>query len=133
MQNAQALAGMQGLFFFFAPGQKCRDGHFLFSPAPVCVCFKILFFSRVSVTPHIIYIYVYTYIIYNTYICIYIQYDIYIKYDICINTIIFSCKSIKQYRHTDTTPSIQKTHTAKNNRVYDDFNYMHPISKLENF
>ena len=57
---------------------------------------------------------------------------IYIKYDIHINTIILSCKSIKQYRHTDTTPFIQKTNTAKNNRVYDDFNYMHPISKLEN-
>ena len=54
-------------------------------------------------------------------------------YDIHINTIILSCKSIKRYWYIDTTPSIQKTHTAKNNRVYDDFNYMHPISKLENF
>ena len=58
---------------------------------------------------------------------------IYIKHDIFINTIILSCKRIKQYRHTDTTPSIQKTHTAKNNSVYDDFNCIHPISKLENF
>ena len=58
---------------------------------------------------------------------------IYIKYDIYINTIILSCKSIKQYRYIDTTPSIQNTHTAKNNSVYGYFNYMHPISKLENF
>ena len=57
-------------------------------------------------------------------------------YDIHINTIILSCKLIKQYWYIDTTPSIQKTHTAKNNSVYeesnsvyDDFNYIHPISK----
>lgn len=126
MPNAQALAGMQGLFLFCSWTKNAEMGILFFSPAPVCVCFKILFFSRVRVTPHIIHIYVYTYIIHNTYICTYIQYDIY------INTIILSCKSINQYRHIDTTPSIQKTHTAKNNRVYDDFNYMHPISKLEN-
>ena len=63
---------------------------------------------------------------------IYTYTHIYIKHVICINTIILSCKSIKRYRYTDTTTSIQKTHTAKNNSVYDDFNYMHPISKLEN-
>lgn len=132
MPNAQALAWMQGLFFFLLLDKNAEMGIFFFSPAPVCVCFKILFFSCVRVTPYIIHIYVYTYIINNTYICIYIQYDIYIKYDIHINTIILSCKRINQYRHIDTTPSIQKTHTAKNNMVYDDFNYIHSISKLEN-
>lgn len=119
---------MQGLFLFFVCCRKCRAGHFIFSQRLCMQALKFCFLC-VRATPHIIYIYIYVYkyIIHNTYICTYIKYDIY------INTIILSCKSIKQYRHIDTTPSIQKTHTAKNNRVYDDFNYMHPISKLENW
>lgn len=126
MPNAQALAGMQGLFFFCSWTKMPRRAFYFFLQRLFVSALKFYFSREFAQLPHIIHIYVYTYIIHNTYICTYIQYDIY------INNIILSCKSINQYRHIDTTPSIQKTHTAKNNRVYDDFNYMHPISKLEN-
>ena len=117
------LQGCRG-FSFFCLLDEMQSRAFYFLPLPICSDSVILFITRARTPPYNIYIHIY--IQYNTYICIYI------KYDIHINTIILSCKSIKQYRHTDTTPFIQKTNTAKNNRVYDDFNYMHPISKLEN-
>lgn len=118
-RTPQALAVMQGLFSFFLQSVndrlviKCRAGHFSFRPRLLMPILKS-YFSCVRATPHIIHI------------CIYIQYDIY------INTIILSRERIKQYRHIDTMPLLQNTHTAKNNSVYDDFNCTHPTLKLEN-